>query len=259
MWIRLRQIAVVVAELDPVVDVWSTVLGIEVCYRDPQVGQFGLCNALMPVGNQLIELVSPLRAGTAGGRFLDRRGGDGGYMVIAQVEDFAPFAQRVEELGVRLVHAFEVPGEIRDMQLHPRDTGGALFEIDEIQGPGAHDPDGPWRYAGPDWQRARRLERVSAVTAAEIQCDDDPGRVAARWGALTDRPPMPDHHGRPTLQWDNATVRFVRSTDGRPEGLGAIDVRTVDRPAVLAAAAAHGVPHRDGLLTLGGLRVNLVG
>jgi hypothetical protein len=257
MWIRLRQIALVAAELEPVVGALRDVLGVEVCYRDPKVGQFGLRNALLPVGNQLLEVVSPLTAGTAGGRYLERRGGDGGYMVIAQVDDFEPIAQRVERLGVRLVHAFDVLGEIRDMQLHPKDTGGTLFEIDEIQGPGAHDADGPWRYAGPDWQRCKRLDRVTAVTGAEIQCDD-PASVAACWGRITGQEPVQDGSGRPTLHWDNASIRFVHCADGRPEGLGAIDVRTVDRPAVLAAAAAHGAAHTDRQVTLGGLRINLV-
>ncbi len=257
MWTRIRQLALVAADLDAVVGDLTEVLGIEVCYRDPKVGQFGLRNALLPVGNQLIEVVSPEREGTAGGRYLERRGGDGGYMIIVQVDDFEPWQQRIEALGVRTVHAYEIPGEIRDMQLHPKDTGGTLFEIDEIQGPGARDDDGPWRYAGPDWQRAKRLDRVTAVVAAEVQCDD-PHKVAARWAELCDQHLVDGVDGHPTLQWDNGTVRFVECTDGRPEGLGALDLRTVDRAAVLASAAARNLPHTDAQVTVCGLRWNLV-
>ncbi|HEY4668483.1 MAG TPA: hypothetical protein VIH05_01760, partial [Tepidiformaceae bacterium] len=82
MWLRLRQIALVARELEPVVNDFRNVLGIEVGYRDPGVGRFGLENALMPIGNQLLEVVAPIEEGTAGGRYLERRGGDGGYMVI---------------------------------------------------------------------------------------------------------------------------------------------------------------------------------
>jgi hypothetical protein len=66
------------------------VLGVKVCYRDPGVGKYGLENALFPIGNQLLEVVAPVEENTAGGRYLDRRGGDGGYMAITQCDDHAP-------------------------------------------------------------------------------------------------------------------------------------------------------------------------
>ena len=34
------------------------------------------------------------------------------------------------------------------MQLHPKDTGGSFFEIDEQRGDNAHALDGPWHPAG---------------------------------------------------------------------------------------------------------------
>ncbi len=40
----------------------------------------------MPVGKNFLEVVAPIREGTAGGRDLKRRGGDGVYMVITQVD-----------------------------------------------------------------------------------------------------------------------------------------------------------------------------
>ena len=54
MWLRLRQIALVARELEPVLDDLRDVLGIEVAYRDPGVGRYGLENALLPIGNQLL-------------------------------------------------------------------------------------------------------------------------------------------------------------------------------------------------------------
>ena len=159
-WLRLRQIALVAEKLAPVEEELAFVLGIEVCFRDPGVGHFGLENALFPIGNQLLEVVAPTRENTAGGRYLERRGGDGGYMVITQCNDHAPRRARVKDLGIRVVNQYD-SDEFRNMQLHPKDTGGSFFEIDEMVGPGAHEPDGPWEPAGKDWQRARRLERVS--------------------------------------------------------------------------------------------------
>ncbi len=254
-WLRLRQIALVAEKLAPVEAELSSVLGIEVCFRDPGVGHFGLENALFPIGNQLLEVVAPTRENTAGGRYLERRGGDGGYMVITQCNDHAPRRARVEALGVRVVNQYD-SGEFRNLQLHPKDTGGSFFEIDEMVGPGAHDLDGPWEPAGKDWQRARRLERVTGILAAEIQCDDPQG-VAARWSEIAEIPLVTHDEGHPALPLDNASVRFVPCTDGRPEGLGGIDVACADKAAILAAAEARAAVTGDDQIYLCGLRINL--
>jgi len=256
MWLRLRQIALVAEKLAPVEVALADVLGVAVCFRDPGVGHFGLENALLPIGNQLLEVVAPIRPDTAGGRYLERRGGDGGYMVITQCDDHAPRRARVAELGVRIVNQFD-NHEFRNMQLHPKDTGGSFFEIDEQLGPRAHDPDGPWEPAGPDWQRARRLERVTGIVGAEIQCDD-PAAVAARWGEIAELP-VTAESGGPTIRLENATLRFVPCMDGRPEGLGGIDVTTRDGAAIRQAAAARGVLAGPDQVYLCGLRINLLG
>ena len=254
MWLRLRQIALVAEELAPVERELAEVLGIEVGYRDPGVGHFGLENALMPIGNQLLEVVAPIQENTAGGRYLARRGGNGGYMVITQCDDHAPRRARVEALGVRIVNQFD-SGEFSNMQLHPKDTGGSFFEIDEQRGKRAHDPDGPWEPAGPNWQAHRRLERVTGITAAEVQCND-PDAVAARWSEIAEI----DLSGsdRRILPLDNAEVRFVPCTDGRPEGLGGIDVTCVDPDAVLQAAKARNARTGENQVYLCGMRITLI-
>lgn len=228
------------------------VLGIEVCFRDPGVAHFGLENALFPIGNQLLEVVAPVQEGTAGGRYLERRGGDGGYMVITQCDDHEPRRARVEALGVRLAHQFETP-TFRNMQLHPKDTGATFFEIDEQLGDDAHDPAGPWDPAGPDWQRARRVERVTGIAAAELQCDD-PQKTAARWAEIAELPVSNEG----VIQLQNAQLRFVPCTDGRPEGLGGIDLVATSQGAVLEAAERVGVRTGDNQVYLCGMRMNLV-
>ena len=252
MWLRLRQIALVAQELAPVEEEICDVLGVEVCYRDPGVGHFGLENALIPIGNQLLEVVAPVKEFTAGGRYLDRRGGDGGYMVITQCDDHEPRRAQVAELGIRLV-ADNDSDQYRLMQLHPKDTGGSFFEIDEQLGENAHDDDGPWHPAGPDWQRAKRTERVSGIVAAEVQCDD-PSAVAVRWSEIAQIELKPDN----VLPLSNAQVRFVPCSDGRPEGLGCIDILTEDKDAVLEAADAIGAKRSDDQIYLCGIRINLV-
>ena len=255
MWLRLRQIAGVAEKLAPVENALTEVLGVDVCYRDPGIDFFGLENALFPIGDQLLEVVAPIQDNTAGGRYLERRGGDGGYMVITQCDDHPPRRKRVEDLGVRLVHDTQ-SSEYICMQLHPRDTGGTFFEIDQQLGDNALDRDGPWHPAGPDWQRSRRIERVSGIVGAEIQCDE-PETVARRWSEIAEIE-LDVSGGEFLLPLDDATLRFVPCSDGRPEGLGGIDLQAVDAEAVMASAETRGCVTGAAQVMLCGIRMNLV-
>jgi len=255
MWLRMRQIAGVAQKLKPVEDDLKDVLGIDVCYRDPRIDTFGLENALFPIGNQFLEVVAPIQDNTAGGRYLDRRGGDSGYMVITQCDDHLPRRKRFAELGVRLVQDDTLSNELVYMQLHPRDTGGTFFEIDQQLGEGALDRDGPRHPAGPDWKASQRLDRVSGITAAEIQCDD-PEAVATKWAEIAEVD-LDFSDGVFTLPMENASLRFVPCTDGRPEGLGGIDLEVVDRDAILEAADRRGKISAENQVYLCGMRMNV--
>lgn len=258
MWLRLRQIALVARELRPVIDDLSAVLGVDACYVDPGVGVFGLENTLLAVGNQFIEVVAPIKEGTAGGRYLARRGGDGGYMVITQTDEHAARRAAVEKLGVRIAFEFDTDGEYRCMQLHPRDTGATFFEIDEQLGDRALEPDGPWHPAGPNWQRAKRTDVTLAIVAAELQVDD-PDSVARRWGEISEIDVVTDAEGRPSLELDNATLRFVQVTDGRGEGLGGIDLLVVSVDDVVERAKARGCYDAEASrVMIGGMRLGLM-
>ena len=197
--IRLRQVALVAHDLDAVVADLGRVLGLEVAFNDPGVAMFGLCNAVLPVGTQFIEVVSPVAEGTAAGRQLERLGGDGGYMVISHTDDQGPFRERAAALGVRT--AFEADDHgYQIWQLHPGDTGGSFLEID-FQ-PGGDDPHGPWTPAGPDWQRAVRTDIVSVITAVELAVPD-PDKTSTRWREILGQP-----------HFDNAEIRWSDGTGG---------------------------------------------
>ncbi len=215
-WIRLRQVALVARDLDNVVGALHDAFGLEVAFRDPAVATFGLKNAVLPVGNEFIEVVSPTKEGTAGGRQLDRLGGDGGYMVICHTDDHDAVRRRVDDLGVRTVVDADDHG-YRIMQLHPSDTSGSFLEIDYQ--PGGDDPAGPWMPAGKDWQHAQRTDVVDGIIAVEVQCKD-PDATATRWGAIT----ACDVADR-ILRLDNATVTFV---DGPLDSLIAVTLRATD-------------------------------
>ena len=257
MSIRLRQIALVANKLAPVIDDLKAVFGLEVCYIDPGVGVFGLENSLLPVGNNFIEVVAPIKDNTAGGRYLKRRGGDGGYMVICQCDSHVTQLERrdrAKAMNIRIAWERE-NHEYHVMQLHPADTGGAFFEIDwDAKG----EPEGNWEPAGGSgWRKAKRTEVVSAYTAVELQ-SPYPAGLAELWGSITGVPLRKDSRGRIEMPLDNAAVRFVEATDGRGEGLGGIDMVVADRERVKSAAERRGHPIAGDQLTICGTRFYLV-
>src|ERR1700754_5220993 len=99
-YLRLRQICLVADDLAKVETQIADVLGLEICYRDPGVGKYGLHNALFAMGGTFLEVVSPTREGTAGGRYLERRGGDGGYMYIVDADDLEARRAHFQKMGV---------------------------------------------------------------------------------------------------------------------------------------------------------------
>ena len=252
--LRMRQICLVARDLGAAQADLTAIFGLDVCYRDPNIGRLGLRNFLLPVGNNFLEVVAPMREGTTAERYLERRGGDGGYMVITQCDDIAAARERVAGLSIRLV-ADMGRGEDQGIQLHPKDVPGAIVELRQNHGAGDDDP--PWDPAGPDWAPARRLDVVRAMLAAEIQTGD-PAALAERWGEVFDRAVSTSDAGHPQLAFDDATVRFVPATDGRGLGLGGLDIPTVDRQRVLEAAESRGCLASDDLVVACGMRFRLV-
>ena len=239
MTIQLRQLCFVAEKLAPVVEDLKSIFGLEVCFVDEGVGVFGLENALFPVGSNFFEVVAPTQDHTAAGRFLQRRNGDGGYMVICQCDSReTQQARRVraEELGVRIAWEQDIHG-FQCMQLHPGDTGGAFFELDWDP---KDEPEGHWEPAGGDgWDTAQRTEVISRYSAVEMQ-SHDPHSMAQRWAGIAGIPLKQDAQGRTVLPLENADLRFVEATDGRGDGLGGVDIVVADAQRLLNTAEQRG-------------------
>lgn len=254
--LRLRQICLVARELKPIVSDLEEVFGLAVCYNDPAVGKYGLENALLPIGTNFLEVVAPTQDGTAAGRYLDRRKGDGGYMVILQCDNAEERRKRVTDMGVRIINKMDY-GEFVGTQLHPRDTGGCMLEHDYNAGSQAED--GPWHPAGADWKPAVHTDRVAKMIGAELQ-SDDPSALAARWGEILDVPVTANESDDLVLKLDNAELRFVKNSDGRGEGLGGVDLAVSDKNAVLSAANKAGCDVlANDLINVCGTRFKLIG
>jgi hypothetical protein len=187
--------------------------GIEPAYRDPGVKVFGLVNAVLPVGDTFLEVVSPTRDDAPAARYRARHGGDGGYMVMVQSDDLSADRARMDALGVRIVWSGELD-DIAGIHLHPKDTGGALLSLDEPVPPES------WRWAGPDWRAHVRTDVVKSLAAVEI-AGPHPERLAARWSEVLARPLDGE-----TIALDPGCIRFV---SGPQERLTALDFEASDR------------------------------
>lgn len=205
--IRLRQVALVAHDLDTSVTALCETLGLTVCFCDPGVAEFGLVNALMTVGDQFLEVVAPTGPDTTAGRLLDRRHGDGGYMVIFEVDDLDARLTHLDTHGVRVVWRGDFP-TIRGRHLHPRDVGGAIVSLDQPV------PQGSWAWAGPRWRAHANTSVVSGIAGVTIGAHD-PDHMRRRWASLG----------------FDVSVRFV-AAGPRGEGVDGLDLVATDRSRV---------------------------
>lgn len=256
MSIQLRQICLVARQLEPVIEGLCDVLGLERGYVDPAVAAFGLENTLLPVGRNFLEVVAPIGEGTAGGRYLDRRGGDGGYMVITQADtktNQLAVRQQAADLGVRV--AYERSGEDWSLiQLHPGDMHAAFLEIEWDK---SEDLSGNWMPAGGGgWEHKVRQDVTIDFVGVELQ-GPDPLALAQHWAGVLGLP-LDREGAELSVQLNNARLRFVEATDGRGPGLGGLDIAVADRRHILKRAKARGAYVSDDQVDLCGTRFYLV-
>ena len=99
---RLRQLVFVSRERDRLARQICTLLDLKETYHDAGLINFGLENVLIPLGDTFFEIVMPVQENTTAERFLEKRNGDGGYMVIVDVDDFESEQKGLSHLGLKL-------------------------------------------------------------------------------------------------------------------------------------------------------------
>jgi catechol 2,3-dioxygenase-like lactoylglutathione lyase family enzyme len=249
---KLRQCVFVARDLESSREELCDTLGLEVAYRDPGVAKWGLANVVCPTGHDFLEIVSPTRDGTSAGRYIERRKGDGGYMVILQVADAVAERERVTALGVRAVEQKDLP-EYKYTHFHPADTAGVLLSLDQTIAPAGTDPKLWWPPAARDWLKQARSDVTNGLGGVEIQCVE-PDKAAALWSRILNRPAKDDI----IRLDDDGEIRFVPIADERGPGVSAYDVRVVDRDRIIAAARKRHKQHGVGQVEVCGCRINLV-
>ncbi len=240
---RLRQVVIAARDLDAAVADLTAVLGIRVGFNDPGVAEFGLVNAVMPVGDTFLEVVSPVSPSAPAHRFLDRRGGDGGYMVMIQTSDLDADRRRAAELGVRVAWQIDL-ADIRGTHLHPADVGGAILSLDQPE------PAPSWRWGGPKWKEAVRTGVTRAVVGVDLAADD-PESLAMRWARVLARPAERVEGDRFVIALDEGALRFGRADHPGPARVEAYEI-AADRQRVISSAKSRGLPTTGDSVTIAG-------
>jgi hypothetical protein len=213
----------ITADLPGVIAQVEEHLGLHDPYLDPGVKEFGLENRVYEVGDSFLEVLTPIAAGTAGGRHLERHGGDSGYMAIFQLDDRDAPRARAVELGVRVVWQADLE-DISGTHLHPADVGGAIVSLDWAE------PWDSWRWAGPRWTGGAPADRepggITGMTVAAV----DPPKMAARWAEVLGV----DATGT-TLELRDAgqEIRFVPAPDAKHEGITGCQLSRSVEPHVI--------------------------
>jgi len=138
MFGRIDHIGVAVADLEEAVDLYEQVYGMALVHRET-VREQGVEAVLFDVGENHVELLSPLSEDTPVGKFLAKRG-PGLHHVAYQVTDIEATLRRLQGAGVRLIDEAPRTG-IRSSRvafLHPSASGAVLTEIVEPAGVHAH-------------------------------------------------------------------------------------------------------------------------
>lgn len=245
-YIRLRQICLVAASLEPVATDIAEILGLNICYRDPHVAKYGLENALLPVDTTLLEVVAPFQSGTAAGRFIEKTGGRGGYMAIFCCDDPDQRGRDAEAIGVRVANVID-HAPYHGVQLHPRDCRAAFIEFNHTDG--SDDILGPYPPAGPRWQDAIRTDVTRSLIEVEMQ-SPDPQDLARHWGRIIGVAPAVDDDGGSRIVLTNCVFRFVK---GDTDAMSALTFRVADLSRIREAARAKGLEVSGDAFDLGGV------
>ncbi len=250
---RLRQICLVTADLPRAIANMQAIFGVKLAYQDPHVRRYGLQNALFPVGLAFVEIVAPMQADTAAGRFLERSGGVGGYMAIFNCSDPERRGRHANALGVRTAHTIDHPG-FHAVQLHPRDCRAAMIEFDRTDG--GEDLRGPYGPAGGTaWTAAIRTDVTKRLAAIVLE-SPDPAGLGRHWARILDMPFVADGDGG-RITPDMTAIQFARG-DGAREILRTLAIEVADRSGIETRADERGYPVSDTGVEFCGVRFKLM-
>ena len=245
---RIRQLVFVSKERDSLVKDLCDLFQLEVAFYDPGIIHFGLENAVIPVGDTFLEVVSPVQENTTAGRFLETRKGDGGYMVIVQTDDLKREKLRVESEGIRIVWNADREEDgihAQAIHLHPRDVGGAILSIDSME------PTEAWLWASSSWKKHIKTETSNFLNGVHIQ-STNPESMMRSWEKALGKKGIYTNN-QFLINLNESRVVFVEDLDGRGEGIESFEISVKDKKSVIKSAQDLGL-FFDGEINIGGVK-----
>ena len=230
---RLRQLVIATSEIDPLADSICDLFELRRTFSDPELIVFGLKNVLIPLGDTFLELVTPVKDNTAAERFLKKRGGDGGYMVIVDSLDLDKERKRLKTVELDIVwhenrKADGIQGQA--LHLHPKQVGGAILSIDNMK------PASSWLWAGTDWEKDINKSMVSHLSGVNI-CTPNPNNLLSNWERALGRKRSVDGT---SIALSGSSINFVMNTQSQSEHLSGFQIHTSNRLDLEKRAASRG-------------------
>ena len=147
---QLRQVAVLVQDLDQAIDRWEKMFGITATKRF-HVSFTDLEIAVLPLGGKdtFIELAQPTGSGVPSARFL-KRYGEGIYLTIYEIDDSLAMDDYLKGQDARYTTSRETSNYVNlgfnSIWLHPAGMKGAFTQLSQVLL-----DDNPWPPAGDSW------------------------------------------------------------------------------------------------------------
>ena len=149
---QLRQMAVIVRDLDAAIERWSRMFGLEPTRRF-EISFTDLEIAVLPLTGRdtFIELAQPTSDDSPSGRFLARYG-EGIYLTIYEIADSLATDAYLQNQDIRFTTSRRTDNYtnlgFNSIWLHPATFKGAFTQLSQVLS-----TDNPWPPAGDDWHR----------------------------------------------------------------------------------------------------------
>ena len=247
---RLRQLVFVSKERDRLAKEICDVFDLKEAYNDPGLISFGLENVLIPLNDTFFEIVMPVKENTTAERFFEKTGGEGGYMIIVDVENFEQENNRVENSEIKIIWNGDRQEEgihARTIHLHPKQVGGAILSLDKMI------PENEWLWAGTKWQECINNSLVDCLSGVILQ-SSNPDKLCSQWELALGK--QRDSGDMLNISLDQSNISFIKDSNSKEDGIYAFVIKTLDRSAILEKAKSKGFLVNDEI-SLGGVKIIL--
>jgi methylmalonyl-CoA/ethylmalonyl-CoA epimerase len=131
---HIEHIGIAVKNLKQTIKMYEELLGVS-CYKIEEISEQKVRTAFFQVGQTKIELLESTDPDGPVGKFIEKKG-EGVHHIAFAVENLSDALREVEAKGIQLIDKQPRQGAegLNIAFLHPKSTGGVLFELCEGHG-----------------------------------------------------------------------------------------------------------------------------